>query len=49
MIPSIISCRLLRTLAGWAALIMIAGNIMAFEEEQGIAWLKAAGVVMTLS
>ncbi len=27
---------------------MIAGNIMAFEEEQGIAWLKAAGNVPPL-
>ena len=27
---------------------MIAGNIMAFEEEQGIAWLKASGNVPPL-
>ena len=48
MPPSNTACRLLRTLAGLAALSLFAGNIMAFEEEQGIAWLKAAGTIPAL-
>lgn len=48
MILDGIFCRCSRCLTVVAALFLVAGNNMAYEEEQGIAWLKAAGQVPAL-